>query len=140
MRSLGWGQDALDLFDVVDIVSGHHADDVLDGFLAAFGMLTVELPLVGRERFQEREIGFAHDAVQFDGFAEVAFLVMSGNDPGILVIGLDGRSWSSENGAYAPSDYDFDVRQVGQNFGDGPFVGCGTLAEFGGGDAFDEAG
>jgi len=44
--------DALDLADMVDIVAGYHADDVLDGFLAALGMLAVVLPLLGRKRFE----------------------------------------------------------------------------------------
>jgi hypothetical protein len=64
---------------------------------------------------------------------------MSGGDPGVLIIGLYGGSRGSENGAHAPSDYDFDVGEVSQNFGDGPFIGRGTLAKFGGRDAFDQA-
>ena len=135
---LRWGQDALDLADVVDIVPGYHADDVLDGFLAALGMLAVLLPLIGGKRFEERNIGFAYYAVQFDGFAAIAFLVVSGDDPGVLIVGLDGRSGGSEDGAHAPADYDFDVSEVSEDFGDGPFVGGGALAEFGGGDALDE--
>src|ERR1019366_5029003 len=124
---------------MVDIVSGYHAYDVLDRFLAALGMLAVVLPLIGGKRFEEREICLSHDAVQFDGFAGIAFVVVSGNDPGVLIVGLDGGSGSSEDGAHAPADYDFDVGEVGHDFGDGPFFGRGALAEFGGGDAFDEA-
>ncbi len=66
MRSFGWRQDALDLVDVVDIVSGDHADDVLDGFLAALGMLAVVLPLIGRKRFEERKVCFAHRCSSMD--------------------------------------------------------------------------
>ncbi len=124
---------------MVDIVSGDHADDVLDGFLAALGMLAEVLPLIGGKRFEERKICFAHDAVQFDGFARIAFLVVSGDDPGVLIEGLDGGSGGSEDGAHAPADYDFDVGEVGQDFGDGPFYGRGALAEFRGGDVFDQA-
>src|ERR1700675_2373040 len=118
---------------------GDHANDVLDGFLATLGMLAVVLPLVGGKRFEEREVRFAHDTAQFDGFAGVAFFVMSGGDPGILIVGLNGRSGGTENGAHAPSDYDFDVGEVGQDFCDRPFIGRRTLAKFGGGDAFDQA-
>src|SRR6266699_7189616 len=103
--------------DVIDIVSGDHADDVLDGFLSTLGMLAVLLPLIGGKRFEEREVCFAHDAVQFDGLAGVAFVVMSGGDPGILIVGLDGGSRGSEDGAHSPSDYDFDVGEMGQNLG-----------------------
>src|ERR1035437_9892278 len=112
---------------------------ILDGFLAALGMLAVLLPLIGGKRFEERNIGFAHYAVQFDGFAGIAFLVVSGDDPGVLIVGLDGGSGASEDGAHAPADYDFDVSEVSEDFGDGPLVGGGALAEFGGGDAIDEA-
>src|SRR6202795_1696978 len=120
-------------------MSGHHADDVLDGFLTALGMLAVLFPLIGGKRFEERKICFAHGVVQFDGFARIASVVVSGGDPGILIVGLNGGSRGSEDGAYAPSDYDFDIGEVGQDFGDGPFIGRGTLAHFGGGDAFDQA-
>ena len=99
MPSFSRGQDALDLPKMVEIVSGYHADHVLDGFLAAFGMLAVVLPLIRRKLFEKREIGFAHHAVQFDGFARIAFFVVSGNDPGVLIVGLDGCSGGSENEA-----------------------------------------
>jgi len=136
---LRWGQDLLDLADVVDIVSGDHADYMLDRFLAALGMLAVVLPLIGGKRFEERKICFAHYAVQFDGFAGIALLVASGDGPGVLIVGLDGGSGGSEDRAHAPADYDFGVSEVSEDFGDGPFVACGALAEFGGGDALDEA-
>src|ERR1700692_4253414 len=110
-------------------MSGYHADDVLDGFPAALGMLAVLLPLIGGKRLEEREVGFAYGAVQFDGFAGIAFVVVSGGDPGVLIVGLDGRAGGSEDGAHAPSDYDFDVREMSQDFGDGPFVGRGTFAK-----------
>jgi len=128
----------LDLANVVDIVSGYQADDVLDGFLAALGMLAVLLPLIGGKRFEERKICFAHYAVQFDGFARVALFVVSGDDPGVLIVGLDGGSGGSENGAHAPADYDFGLSEMSEDLGDGPLVGGGALAEFGSGDALDE--
>jgi hypothetical protein len=34
---------------MVDIVSGYHADNVFNGFLAALGVLSVVFPLIGRE-------------------------------------------------------------------------------------------
>ena len=124
---------------MIDVVSGDHADDMLDRFLATLGVLAVVLPLIRGKRFEEGEVCFAHDAVQFDGFAGIAFVIVSGGDPGILIVGLNGGSWGSEDGAHAPSDYDFDIGEVGQNFGDGPFVSRGALPEFGGGDSFNQA-
>src|SRR5260370_32963584 len=131
-------KDALDLLDMVDVVSGYHADDVFDRFLSALGMLAVELPLIRRKRFEERKIRFTHDAVQFDGFARIAFFVVSCDDPGILIEGLNGDSWGSKDGAHAPADYDFNVGEVGQDFGNRPLIGRGALAEFGGGCAVDQ--
>src|SRR5882762_6691746 len=120
-------------------MSGDHADDEFNGFLSALGMLAVLLPLIRGKRLEEREVCFAHDAVQFDGFAGIAFVVMAGGDPGILIVGLDGRSGSSEDGSHSPSDYDFDIGEVSQDFGDGPFLRRGALPEFGGGDSFNQA-
>jgi hypothetical protein len=45
-------QNALDLLQVIEVVAGEHANDVLDRFLAALGMHAVMLPLFGRERFE----------------------------------------------------------------------------------------
>src|SRR5258708_29357875 len=118
MRSFCWLQDALDLVDVVDIMSGYHADDVLDGFLTALGMLAVLLPLIGGKRFEECKICFAHGVLQFDGFARIAFVVMSGGDPGILIVGLNGGSRGSEDGADAACADDFDLGEGGHGFGD----------------------
>jgi hypothetical protein len=47
MPSFCWLEDAFDLVDVIDIVSGDHADNMLDGFLATLGMLAILLPLIG---------------------------------------------------------------------------------------------
>src|SRR5271167_843343 len=114
-------------------------DHVLNGFLAALGVMAVVLPLIGGKRLEEREICFAHHAVQFDGFARIAFFVVSGNDPGVLIIGLNRCSGGSENGAHAPPHCDFDVGEVGENFGDRPLLGCWALAQFDGGNALDQA-
>src|SRR5208282_6047781 len=72
-RSFSRGQNAFDLPKMVDVVSGDHADDELDGFLPAFRVLAILLPLLGRKRFEQREIRFAHHAVQFNGSAQIAF-------------------------------------------------------------------
>lgn len=139
MRLSGWFQDALDLLEMIDIVSGYHADDVLDGFLAALGMLTKMLPLVGLEGFEEREIRIAYDTVLLDGFAGIALFIVPGDDPRVLIEGLDGSSGGSEDGAHAPGNYDFYVGEVGEYFGDGPLAGGWALAKFRCRYAFDQA-
>ena len=45
---------------------GEHADDVLDGFLAALGVHSVVLPLLGGQGFEQREVGFAERAKLLD--------------------------------------------------------------------------
>lgn len=48
----------------------------------------------------------------------VALFIVAGDHPGILVVGLNGRAGTSEDGAHAPTDCDFDVGEVSENFGD----------------------
>jgi hypothetical protein len=43
------GEDGFDLFEVVDVVAGHHTQQALDTFFSAFRMHSVMLPLFGRE-------------------------------------------------------------------------------------------
>src|SRR5271157_1388148 len=45
------GEEAFDLFEVVDVVSGHHEHNALDGFFAALGMEAVMFALLGDEHF-----------------------------------------------------------------------------------------
>ena len=75
---------------MVEVVPGDQLDDALNRLLAALGVLAVVLPLVGGERLEQREIGFAHRPLQFDGFARVALVVVPRNDPGVLIVGLTG--------------------------------------------------
>jgi len=134
------GEELLELFDVVEVVAGHHADEMLDGFLAALGVHAEVLPLLGREGFQERDVGFAHDAEHFERLARVAFGVMERGGPGVLVEGLDGCAGGAENLADAPGGDGFGVGEVRENFGDGPFIGSGALAQFHRGLSAQQAG
>ncbi len=124
---------------MVDIVSGNHAHDMLDRFLPALGMLAELLPLIGRKRFEKPKIRFAYHALQFDRLAGIALLVVSRDDPCVLIVGLEGRSRRSENGAHAPANYDLHIGEVSQDFRNRPFLGLRPLAKFGCGDAFDES-
>src|ERR1700683_2304681 len=102
---------------MVNIMSGYHPHDMLDGLLAALGMLAVVLPLIRRKQFQQSKICLAYGAMQFDGSARVPLLIMASDEPGVLVVGLDRRSRGSKNGAEAPHDNYFGVGKVSQNFG-----------------------
>ena len=55
-------QNFFDLLQVVDIVPGKHADTVLDRFLATLGVHSIMLPLLGRQGFEQCEIGFPERA------------------------------------------------------------------------------
>jgi hypothetical protein len=65
-------ENALNLFEVIDVVARQHLHDALDGFLAALGMHAVMLPLLGREHFVESQIRFTQDAKLLYGFAGFA--------------------------------------------------------------------
>ena len=51
-------QYSLDLLQVVDVVSGKHAHDMLNRFLAALGVYSVVFPLLRRQRLKQRQVGF----------------------------------------------------------------------------------
>ena len=121
------------MLDVVEVVAGDHLDDVFYAFFAAFGVGAGVLPLRRRERFVEREVGLTEDAHLLEAEARIAFFVMAGSDPGVLIVGLHGGSGRAEDGADAPADDDFDIGEMGgKDFGDGPFAGRGLFAELAG--------
>src|ERR1700722_9542878 len=90
-------EDAFDLLEVIDVVARHHVQDALDGFFAALGVHAVMFPLLGLQTLEHSEIGFAHRAKNFQALARTAFVVPSGGDPRILVVGLNRSSRRSEN-------------------------------------------
>lgn len=49
-----WRQDSFYLLNVVEVVAGDHFDYVLDGLLAALGVLAEMFPLVGGQGFEQR--------------------------------------------------------------------------------------
>lgn len=127
------------MFEVVDIVSRQDLHDAFDGFFAALGMHAVVLPLFGREHLVERQIRFAQDAELLQGFARVALAVMSGDNPGILIEGLDGSTRSAENRANPPANGDFHIGEMRDDFRDRPLRRRRALAQLGGRGAADQA-
>ena len=91
------GQDALDLLQVVDIVSGEHQNDTLNRFLTTLGVHAKMFPLLWRERFEHGEVRFAQRAKKLQGFAGIAFLVVAADNPRILIEGGDRCSGRAEN-------------------------------------------
>ena len=59
----GFSQNALNLPQVIEVVSGDHADNGFDGFRASLSVYAVVLPLFGREGLEQGEIGFAQRTV-----------------------------------------------------------------------------
>jgi hypothetical protein len=55
-------ENPFDLLQVVKVVPGKHADDVLDGLLATLGVHSIVFPLFGREGFEHCEIPRTQDA------------------------------------------------------------------------------
>jgi hypothetical protein len=67
-------EKTFDLLKVVEVVAGQQAREVLDGFLAAFGVHAVLLPLLGRER-----------SVESERLMRVRLRVVAGRSPRILI-------------------------------------------------------
>ena len=106
-------QDGFDLVEMVEVVAGHHVEEALDAFFAAFGVQAVMFPLFGLEGFEDGEVRFADGAKDFDALAGIAFVVAASGDPGVLIVGLDRRAGRSEDAAKAPGGDDLCVAEVG---------------------------
>jgi hypothetical protein len=52
-------QDALNLLEMIEVVSCEHADDRFDGFRTSLIVYAVVLPLLRREGLKQRKIGLA---------------------------------------------------------------------------------
>src|SRR5215471_3304992 len=111
----GPAEQALNLFEMIDVVAGDHGEEALDALLAAFGVHAVLLPLFWREGFEQGEVGFAEDAELFEGLAGVALCVMARSGPSVLVKRLDGRAGRAQYRTHAPAGHNFNVCQVRKN-------------------------
>jgi hypothetical protein len=58
--------------------------------------------------------------------------------PNVLIEGLDGDAVLADHQAHAPAAYGFGVREMCQNFGDGPFPRLGARGELFLAQGFDE--
>jgi len=75
---------------MIDVVPGKHTCNLFDRFLPAFGMDAVLRPLLGLERFEQREIRLPQHAKLLERFVRIALVVMSADDPVVLIVGNDG--------------------------------------------------
>src|ERR1017187_2300325 len=132
-------EDAFDLLQVVDVVPGKHAHDVLNRFLATLGMHSVMLPLLGRQGFEQCKIGFPKHAELIERLARIALVIMPAAHPGILIEGRNRSSRRTQNQPHTETADDFRVREVRENLADRPLLGSGALAQFARGHALDEA-
>src|SRR5262245_6623667 len=137
-RSLA-GEDPLDLPQVVEVVASEHPNHVLDRLLPALGMHSEVLPLLGRQRPEQREVPFPQHAKQLDRLPRLALVVVSAHGPLVLVIGKNGRARGTENQPKAKRADDLGIGQMRDDVAHGPFLRAGALAQCGDRDAFDQA-
>src|SRR4029077_8050426 len=120
--------DPLDLARMIEIVPGHHANDVLDGFDAPLGVHSVVLPQLGREGLQQREVAFPGRLELFERFARVPLLVMACRGPRVLIKRLNRRSRGAQNLPHPLAHDNFAVREMREDFRGRPFPGSWPLA------------
>src|SRR3989441_1755742 len=100
-------------------------------------MHPIVLPLLGCQRFEQGEIGFADHAKLLDRFAGIALLIMTARHPGILIDRYNGSPRHVQNQSHTKTDDDFRIGEMCENLIDRPFVRSRTLAQFGRGQALD---
>src|SRR5947208_4183685 len=100
-------------------------------------MHPIVLPLLGCQRFEQGEIGFADHAKLLDRFAGIALLIMTARHPGILIDRYNGSPRRVQNQSHTKTDDDFRIGEMCENLTDRPFVRSRTLAQFGRGQTLD---
>src|SRR4029077_6685566 len=138
-ESLFRGENPLELLDVIQVVAGKHLGDALDGFFPALGVYAELFPLLGRERLQQRQVGFAQYAELLDRLPGVALLIVARGHPGILIESCDRRARRAQDQAHPPATGNFGICEMRQNLRDRPFFGRRPLAQFSRWHAFDQA-
>src|SRR5439155_14584667 len=87
------------------------------------------LPLFRRQGLEQRQIHLAEHAEDLDGFARIAFVVVPGGNPGILIHYLYGGPRRPENRPDPPADDDLHIGKMSEDLRDRPFATCGALAQ-----------
>src|SRR5437016_5411775 len=83
------------------------------------------LPLFRRQGLEQRQIHLAEHAEDLDGFARIAFVVVPGGNPGILIHYLYGGPRRPENRPDPPAHDDLHIGKVSEDLRDRPFARCG---------------
>jgi hypothetical protein len=95
-------------------------------FLPAFGMHPMVLPLLGCQRLEQSEIGFADHAKLLDRCVGIALLIMHARHCGILIDRCNATPWRTQNQSQTKVDDDFRVSEMCEDLIDRPFVSSGT--------------
>jgi len=113
----------LHLPKVIQVMSGVHSHEVSDRFFAPLLMHAVVLPKFLRQRFEHGQVAGTQYLKEFQGLFGIAVRIVESFRPGILVVCLDRGAIVAQDMAKPPSNHDFGIRHVGQNFADRPFAG-----------------
>src|SRR5580704_13116477 len=131
-------QDRHDLLDMIQIVPGHQLRNSLDALFPALSVHSKMLPLFGAQRFQEPQICLAHCAINFERQSRILLAIILGLRPFVLIESGNRRSGRSENRTHAIASDDLRIRNMRQNFSDGPLSRRRALRQPGFRDAFDQ--
>ena len=120
-------------------MAGDQRHQAFDRLGATFGVHAVVLPLLAGERLQQRQVCFAQQAEYFERLARVAFFILAGFGPGLLIIRGDGRAGRTQDLPQAEAGDDLAISEVRHDFRDRPFVWRWTLAQLRLRGAFQQA-
>jgi len=122
--------DVLHLPKVIQVMPCVQPYDISDRFFAPLLMHAIVLPKFRRQRFEQRQVMGTQYLKEFLGLFSIAVGIVKRLRPDILVVCLDRGAIVAQDMTQAPSDHNFDVREVSQQFADRPFAGRWLSGEF----------
>src|ERR1700683_603850 len=128
-QSLARFEDRLDLEQMVNVMTGHHAGDGGNGLLAALGVHAKLLELFGPQELQQIDITVPEGAESRERFLNGTLGVVHGRRPGVLIEAEDLGAWGSGDGAYAVAHRELGISKMRDDFRNRPFAGRGTFGE-----------
>src|SRR5262249_2971310 len=112
--------EALDLAEVIDIVSGEHLDDARDRFFAPLGVQAIMIPLLSGQRLQQGEVALAQRAEHLKRAPRVLPGVIRVARPDVLIEGLDRRAILAKDHAHPVAAHELCFGEVRKNLSDRP--------------------
>src|SRR5215210_680323 len=102
-------QNPIDLTAMHQVVSRHEAKQKARGFGAAFTVEPNSLQLARRELAENMDVGCPETAQLVHGKFELHVAVCEDPNPGILIIGLNGRPVLSQDHPQAEAEYEIRI-------------------------------